>query len=61
MDYFSTEHFQILQKYRINGRNYMIIGILGIALTAILAFKAKMDPIAEKELELLPNDGGALA
>lgn len=61
VDYFSTEHFQNLQSFRIQGRNYLIVSAFGVALTMILHFKHRVDPIAEKELELLPHDGGALA
>jgi hypothetical protein len=61
VDYFSTEHFQTLQSFKIQGRNYLIVSFVGFILTAVLRFKHRMDPIAEKELELLPNDGGALA
>jgi len=61
VDYFSTEHFQEIQSYRVQGRNYLILSFLGLILTFLLHFKHKTDPIAEKELELLPNDGGAMA
>lgn len=61
VDYFSTEHFQSIQDYRIQGRNYLIFSLFGLMLTGLLHFKHRMDPIAEKELELLPHDGGAMA
>ena len=61
VDYFSTEHFQKMKSYKVQGQNYLIFSFLGLALTALLHFKHRMDPIAEKELELLPNDGGAMA
>ncbi|CAB9497607.1 expressed unknown protein [Seminavis robusta] len=61
VDYFSTEHFQGIQDYKVQGRNYLFLSFVGLIITGILHFKHRMDPIAEKELELLPNDGGAMA
>ena len=61
VDYFSTQHFQSIQNYRIQGRNYLLLSFVGVALTAFLHLKHKMDPIKEAELELITNDGGAMA
>lgn len=61
VDYYSTEHYNDIQNYRIQGRNYLLFSLVGVALTAFLHLKHKMDPIKEGELELITNDGGALA
>jgi len=61
VDYYSTEHFQNIINYNKQGTNFLIAALVGMVITNTLGYVQLLSPIAEKELELLPNDGGAMA
>lgn len=61
VDYYSTQHFQSMQNYKVQGRNYLLLSLVGVAVTAFLHVKHRVAPIKDAELELMSNDGGALA
>jgi len=61
VDYYSTQAFQKRQSYRIQGRNYLLLSFVGVGVTAFLHLKHRMYPLKDCELELMANDGGAMA
>ena len=65
VDYFSTENFQAVQKYKKSARNYGLAATLSLLLTTVFALKQRFNPTADQEIELLSRHGpgkfGAMA
>lgn len=58
VDYYSTEHFNMIKQYQNHARNYAFVGVFGVIITFILAVKQCLSPSEENDLGLLMNEGG---
>ena len=58
VDYYSTEHFNMIKEYQIHARNYALCGVVGLVVTLALAMRQYLNPAEENEIGLLMNEGG---
>lgn len=58
VDYYSTEHFNMIKQYQHHAQNYALVGLFGVIITSILIIKQYLSPAEENELGLLMNEGG---
>ncbi len=58
VDYYSTEHFNMIKQYQYHAQNYALVGLFGVIITTILVMKQYLNPAEENELGLLMNEGG---
>lgn len=56
IDYFSTEHFQSIELYKVAGRNYGLSALASLLVSMILYTRQRRRPSRESEMGLMPTD-----
>jgi hypothetical protein len=58
VDYYSTEHFNMIKSYQTHAMNYAIVGLFGVVVTLSLSLRQWLSPAEEFQRGLLMNEGG---